>query len=428
MNALSVAMVAALGVTGHAASVFAQSETPAEKAAREIQEARDRANEAAGAFFDAQSSLELLIDDLAKLEIEEARLQADVDRLRAQVESVAVSRFIESGTEGIPLLTDVSEPQDQVQTDVFVDVVTNTGADTIDEFDAAQTALLAAQDDVAERQAEVEAQKAEFANLEQAALDEVERLREIENDRLQDEAVKKALEAQLAKERAAIEEQARLDAEAAARAQPNPGLVVPPSTSTTIPVPAGTTPDGESIPVDTQPPVEVADAPPTETTLPPNGGASGGTSGGRTGGGGGGNNPAGVGGQVVNGLVCPLPGGAYDDTWGAPRSGGRRHEGVDIIAPRGLPIYAVVGGVVSFKSNRLGGNAVSLVGDDGNRYYYAHLDSYVGTSRRVFQGEHIGFNGDTGNAKFSTPHLHFQVHPGGGQAVNPTPTVRLAGC
>ena len=99
-----------------------------------------------------------------------------------------------------------------------------------------------------------------------------------------------------------------------------------------------------------------------------------------------------------------------------------------MIAPRGIPIYAVASGVVTFKSNRLGGNAVSLVGDNGNRYYYGHLDSYAGVSRRVFQGEVIGFNGDTGNAKFSTPHLHFEIHPGGGLAVNPYPTVRAAGC
>ena len=49
-------------------------------------------------------------------------------------------------------------------------------------------------------------------------------------------------------------------------------------------------------------------------------------------------------------MICPVQGvSAYGDTWGAPRSGGRRHEGVDMIAPRGLPIYAVTSGVVTFK-------------------------------------------------------------------------------
>jgi peptidoglycan LD-endopeptidase LytH len=431
-RALAVGFVAVMSAAAVPSAASAQSETPAEKAAREIQEARDRANAAAGDYLDAQSVLDQLVDELTGLQAEEVGLQADVDALRVQVEAIALSRYIESGTEGIPLLTNVSEPQDQIQADVFVDVVTNSSADTLDQFDAAEAALKDTQTQIADRQAEVEAQKLAFEGLEQDALDEVELLREIENDRLQDEAVQKALEAQLAKERAAIEEQARLDAEAAARAQPNPGLVVPPPTTTIPPdaTPAGTTPDGEPIVADTQPAAPPAATTPTESTLPPNSGGSGGTSGGRTGGGGGGNNPAGVGNGVtiINGLACPMPGSAYADTWGAARSGGRRHEGVDMIAPRGLPIFAVVGGVVTFKSNALGGNAVSLVGDDGNRYYYAHLDSYVGTSRQVSQGELIGYNGDSGNAKFSTPHLHFQVHPGGGQAVNPTPTVRLAGC
>jgi murein DD-endopeptidase MepM/ murein hydrolase activator NlpD len=71
---------------------------------------------------------------------------------------------------------------------------------------------------------------------------------------------------------------------------------------------------------------------------------------------------------------------------------------------------------------------VSLLGGNGNRYYYAHLDSYVGESRIVFQGDVIGYNGDTGNARFSTPHLHFEIRPGGGLPTNPYPTVRAAGC
>lgn len=422
--------------------VAAQSESPADRAAREIQEARDQANAAADAYFQAESDLEQLEDDLAGLVIEEAQLQAIVDDLRAQVEVVALGRYVASGTEGIPLLTDVSEPQDQIQAEVFIDVLTNTGADTLDQYEAADKALGEKQDEIAERQGEVEAQREQFADLEEAALGEVERLREIEQERLKDEAVRLALEARIANERAELEERARLDAEAAARAQPNPGLVVPPSTepppsttTTTIDpnAPVPTDPDGNPIATTEPPPPPSTEAPitnPPETTLPENAGGSGGTSGGRTGGGGGGNGPGAVntGGTYVDQIICPMPGGAYGDTWGAARSGGRRHEGVDIIAPKGLPIYAVIGGVVTFKTNRLGGNAVSLVGDNGNRYYYAHLDSYVGGSRRVFQGELIGYNGDTGNARFSTPHLHFQVHPGGGRAVNPYPTVRAAGC
>ncbi|MFK7918253.1 MAG: peptidoglycan DD-metalloendopeptidase family protein [Ilumatobacter sp.] len=432
-------------------TVSAQSETPAERAAREIQEARDQANNAADAYFEAESVLQQLEDDLAAKQLEEAQLQITVDELRAQVEVVALARYISSGTQGIPLLTDVTAPQDQVQAEVFTDVLTSTGADTLDLYDAAETALRDKQDEIAERQEEVTAQREQFAALEIAALGEVERLREIEAERLQDEAVQRALEARLAAERAELEERARLDAEAAARAQPNPGLVVPPTTATTVP--EVTTPssndaassaeilddsssdpdasDGADTTTSTEPPVtEPPVTNPPETTIPTNSGASGGTSGGRTGGGGGGNGPGAVstGGTFVDAIVCPMPGGAYGDTWGAARSGGRRHEGVDIIAPRGLPIYAVTSGVVTFKFNRLGGNAVSLAGDNGNRYYYAHLDSYVGGSRRVFQGELIGYNGDTGNAQYSTPHLHFQVHPGGGRAVNPYPTVRAAGC
>jgi len=427
-----VLLAAVLAATLLPSGVSAQSETAAEKAAREIQEARDQANAAADDYFEAESVLDGLEDDLTGLELQETQLQAIVDELRGQVEIVALSRYVASGTEGIPLLTDVSEPQDQIQAEVFVDIMTNTGADVLDQYDAAEKELRETQEDIADRQREVEAQREEFGRLEEVALDEVERLRGIEQERLQDEAVQKALEARIAAERAAFEEQQRLEAEAAARAQPNPGLVVP---STTEP-PASTVPDDAPPTTDADgnvvvpPETTTVETLPPETTIPENSGGSGGTSGGRTGGGGGGNGPGAVntGAGYVDSIVCPMPGSAYGDTWGAPRSGGRRHEGVDMIAPRGLPIYAVVSGVVTFKANRLGGNAASLVGDNGNRYYYGHMDSYVGGSRRVFQGEMIAYTGDTGNAKFSTPHLHFQVHPGGGRAVNPYPTVRAAGC
>ena len=77
---------------------------------------------------------------------------------------------------------------------------------------------------------------------------------------------------------------------------------------------------------------------------------------------------------------------------------------------------------MSHRSSGLGGKAFYLDGDDGNFYYGAHLDSY-GHSGRVEAGTVVGFNGDTGNAR-GTPHLHFEIHPGGqGNPTNPYPVV-----
>lgn len=435
----TVALVAS-GVVPLAASAQSDDDA-AQKAAQEIQEARNRANAAAEAFFQAESDLDHLQEDLIALEIEEAVLSDAVDRLRGEVEAVAVSRFMASGTAGIPLLTEVSAPQDQVQANVFVDVLTNSGADTIDEFNAAEKALQEAQDDVSAQRRDIENQKELFAQLEKDAIAEVDRLRKIEEERLQDEAVQRALEAQAAAERAEIEEELRREAEAAARAQPNPGLDIPiPTTTTTTVAPDGVaaadgaaaadddtdgdSPTGTDVAGDTTP-----DTTSPVSTLPEESGASGGTSGGRTGVSGGGSSPIGIntGAGYLDNIACPILGSGYADTWGAPRSGGRRHQGVDMIAPSGVPLYAVTSGVVTFKQNRLGGNAVSLVGDNGNRYYYAHLSAYEGASgRRVVAGEVIGYNGSTGNS--STPHLHLQIHPGGGQPVNPYPTMRAMGC
>lgn len=123
------------------------------------------------------------------------------------------------------------------------------------------------------------------------------------------------------------------------------------------------------------------------------------------------------------GWVCPVAGTtAFADTWGAPRPGDRRHLGVDFISRRGTPLVAVVSGVATSGQNSLGGNVVYLAGDDGHRYYYAHLDRW-GQLGRVAAGSVIGYLGDTGNA-VGIPHLHFEIRPGGGPNVNPYPTVR----
>jgi murein DD-endopeptidase MepM/ murein hydrolase activator NlpD len=113
----------------------------------------------------------------------------------------------------------------------------------------------------------------------------------------------------------------------------------------------------------------------------------------------------------------------FRDTWGHPRSGGRRHKGTDMYAPMGGAVYAITGGVVARHSlSRLGGLGLYLRGDDGNLYYYAHLQRMAAAvGRRVEAGELVAYNGDTGNARGGAPHVHFEVRPGGAAPINPYP-------
>ena len=92
-----------------------------------------------------------------------------------------------------------------------------------------------------------------------------------------------------------------------------------------------------------------------------------------------------------------------------------------MMSPGGTPLVAVVSGEATMKTDKLGGRVVSLNGDDGSRYYYAHLSGWEGPSRSVQRGEVVGYVGHSGNT--SANHLHFEIHPNGGDAVNPYPTV-----
>jgi LysM repeat protein len=118
--------------------------------------------------------------------------------------------------------------------------------------------------------------------------------------------------------------------------------------------------------------------------------------------------------------VCPVQGRVrFVAGFGEPRGGGRLHEGIDIAAPRGTPVVANVAGTLEHHPNPRGGLAYYLHGDDGDTYYGAHLDSFVGPERRVRLGEAIGRVGDSGDALGGITHLHFERQPRGGPSVNP---------
>ncbi|GAB3973132.1 hypothetical protein GCM10028806_26470 [Spirosoma terrae] len=115
--------------------------------------------------------------------------------------------------------------------------------------------------------------------------------------------------------------------------------------------------------------------------------------------------------------------------FGAARDAGRRrHEGVDIFAPRGTPAIASVDGIVtSVGTNSLGGNVVFVSDNERNiRLYYAHLDRWnVNNGQRISVGDTVGFVGNTGNARTTGPHLHFGIYGFNEGAVDPLPFIRL---
>jgi murein DD-endopeptidase MepM/ murein hydrolase activator NlpD len=117
-------------------------------------------------------------------------------------------------------------------------------------------------------------------------------------------------------------------------------------------------------------------------------------------------------------IKCPVRGAEFIDDFGAPRPGGRTHAGIDLFAPRGTPVRAPVSGWVAAWVGDIGGRQVRLIGDDGHYYSSSHLSAF-GTGGWVEGGTVIGYVGNTGNAKGSPPHAHFEFHRNGGAAVNP---------
>ena len=124
------------------------------------------------------------------------------------------------------------------------------------------------------------------------------------------------------------------------------------------------------------------------------------------------------------------------DNFGDPRSGGRTHAGSDILTAKGQEVYAMVDGTLTLmvvagssqSGASLSGNLWQLTAANGTYYIYAHLDAFapgLAKGSKVVAGQVLGWTGDTGNPGPGNYHLHFEIHPGGGAAVDPLPLLTV---
>jgi murein DD-endopeptidase MepM/ murein hydrolase activator NlpD len=398
---LTLALVASLLPARTAA---ASNNLTSDQVAAEILRVQTKADRTARLWSEAQLRSE---DVAAQIQTSQAKIAAATAQyadLQAGLARIAIDRFTQGAAPTLLLVTgDVTET---LQLNVLKDIALDVGAADLDTLDAARSDLQSEQThldalkaentqlvaDLATRQSEINTQLADLATL---------------REQLKNAEVKRAYEQQLAQQR---QDEAKAAADREAKASVAQAATAADAAAATASSPIEARGSGlKPLPPASPPPPARSSAKATPSTEPSARGPA----------------PTPPPAPVITGgsWICPVAGpSAFGDTFGAPRPGGRKHEGVDMMSPEGTPLVAVVAGFADMRTTTLGGNSISLAGDDGNGYFYAHLSSWEGSSRAVAAGEVVGYVGHTGDT--TANHLHFEIHPGRGTAVDPYPTVR----
>ncbi|MBK5221893.1 MAG: peptidoglycan DD-metalloendopeptidase family protein [Acidimicrobiia bacterium] len=330
-----------------------------------------------------QTELALLEREIADLETEADEIRAEIALLEDEVREVAVNRYVNAGNQ--PSIW-TPDPLETARLDTLMGAAQDRSNATMATFRDAGERLERSTSSLDDRMdAQQEAQD-ELSDSLAELQEELQRLAELRRQAELEDARRSAEQAASAARAAATTSTTGRPSIAAAATSPSPVVTSPPATQPSATQPPATTPS--------PPPTTVTELP----AAPPSSPGS---------------------------FVCPVTPSSFVDSYGAPRSGGRSHKGVDMMAPIGTPAVAPVSGRVEHRGNTTGGLSYHLHGDDGNYYYGTHLSAY-GASGQVAAGTVIGYVGDTGNAA-GIPHLHFEIHRGGrGNSINPYATVRAS--
>jgi len=342
-----VLVLGALLLVGRALPADAGEPTPG------LEQARQAAQKATADYSEAESQLGVLEQQLDQVRQDRDSAQGELEKLRGEVQGILIERYTAGGNSAPLIEEDLNA---QARADALTRMVTQGDADAIDRYRAVKDQLDHANADL---EAKLGEQKDLLDQLEQKRKKlnaELDRLEKLEQQRI--EAERKAAEEAARK---AVEQQAR-DKAAADAAQLASQQQAQDAGKEAAAQGSSSAPQTPAAPVVAAP--------------------------------------------ADGSMICPVPGSTFVDSWGAPRSGGRRHMGVDMMAPTGTPVVAPVSGTVTDRANGLGG---------------AHLSAY-GQTGHVAAGTVIGYVGNTGDASGGPPHLHFEVHPNG-VAVNPYPYV-----